>query len=473
MYFGKYAYQPIDKKIEDWQGSELVVLKGICEGEYVDYKESTIDKKKIARHLAAFANQHGGWLFFGIKEDGKERRAESFPGINKNEVPKLLSQISEISAQAIQPYLRFEEKVINGPVPEIGLIEENAIVIIGIPRGLTPPHIVKGIVYLRLHDKSEPVKDYFAIRDLWTLRENSRKKLEDFTSNFPGPALSHVQTPQHLRSRSSWAHIFLITDPSFKNCFNLKFEEFVNIMNEDQVFRFDNFFSTRNGFISRHKMNNNPKRLLPNLRWWTHGNVRLSLPINIYNYNFDKNGIATHAFQYKFFRDFLEIASEFGFKEIEIADFSYFWKVTIGVINKYLALNQKIANANTIYARIILTEMAGISPFFDNKKCIDNSKRFGVPVVEDNEIFVPETVDFFQLISFQKMIDLCQKYSDGLHFELSEETENFNLQSIPISLVIMMNIANSVGLVHEPEDIVGWFIRKISQTGSQIPDDGE
>ena len=45
----------------------------------------------LAKHLTAFANQMGGWLFFGVKENIENMTAESFPGIDENDVSNLLT----------------------------------------------------------------------------------------------------------------------------------------------------------------------------------------------------------------------------------------------------------------------------------------------------------------------------------------------------------------------------------------------
>lgn len=455
MYFNDYAFRPIEKPLEDWQGSDLWILKEISEGEFIDYKGSSIENKKIAKHLAAFANQHGGWLFFGVKEGENERKAESFPGIDKEEVVDLLKRISEVSAQRIQPFLRFEDKVFNGPIPEIGLEEHKAIVAIGIPRGLTPPYIVNGVIYRRLHDKSEPVKetDYSTIKDLWNLRESSRKKLEDFTSHYPTPELAFKESLPLSRTRSSWLHLFLISDFIFKNYLDLRFEDFVETMENENGFKFDNFFSAKDGFICRQKTTNNPKRLLPSFRWWKNGNARISIPINVYPVETVDDTKLKRLNNYQFLKEFIGIAKDTGFIEIEIADFSYLWIALISIINKYLILNKRAGNRGKPYARIILTEMAGVSPFIDEEECLNNSKAFGIPVIEDNKILIPETVDFESLINFQPFLNSL-KESGQLHSELLEEAKESDYRCVPISLVILFRIATSVGLVN---DLEGFF----------------
>ena len=76
-----YAFNPFGKAIDDVQEKDLIVLRDVAEGWYVDYKQEGIKTDDLAKHLSAFSNQYGGFLFIGIREaeDGS-RKAGTFVG---------------------------------------------------------------------------------------------------------------------------------------------------------------------------------------------------------------------------------------------------------------------------------------------------------------------------------------------------------------------------------------------------------
>lgn len=392
----KYAFTPINSDLEMWSGTQLEILRDTGEGLYIEYKQDILQGPDIAKQLTAFANESGGWLFFGIEEKGLERKAGKFPGINNKNIPPLINRVRDVATQTIQPPVDFESKVIEGPVPEIQLEKDFSILIIGIPQGLNTPYIYAGKIYRRIADKSEPKTetDYNIIHRLWQRREKSRKDLENFTSNLP--SLSEKQKD------NTWIHIYLITDLFLDEFYSLKFSDFVKIMKPEVKLkhgsiRMDNFFSTKDGFMCRQVLENNPFYFLLSFRWWHNGNARISIPVNIY----DINSNSSHTISYNFFKEFITLAKAQGFSDIRIGDFSYFLGVVVNLCNQYLEINKLILNEKPIQGRIIISNSLRISPFIDNKKLIDNSYNYGIPVVEDNDIYIPHKVDFNNLINFE------------------------------------------------------------------------
>jgi predicted HTH transcriptional regulator len=106
-----YNFNPFNKNIDEITGEDLIVLKDISEGWYVDYKENIINIKKTAKHMSAFANQFGGWLFFGIKES-ETRTAGHYLGINKDKVCELLISIREAVSAHSSPEIYYTENII-------------------------------------------------------------------------------------------------------------------------------------------------------------------------------------------------------------------------------------------------------------------------------------------------------------------------------------------------------------------------
>ena len=66
-----HRYRPFEKELFELSGDDLAGLRHVHEGWYVEYKSESIKPRDIAKSLASFANQLGGWLFVGVSEDRK------------------------------------------------------------------------------------------------------------------------------------------------------------------------------------------------------------------------------------------------------------------------------------------------------------------------------------------------------------------------------------------------------------------
>ena len=101
-----YSYYPFSKNLEALEAKDLDALKSVAEGWYVEYKSQPIKQAEFAKHIAAFANQYGGFLFIGVKEaDDHSRCAGSFPGVDDAELPQLSIHIREASYKRSRKYL--------------------------------------------------------------------------------------------------------------------------------------------------------------------------------------------------------------------------------------------------------------------------------------------------------------------------------------------------------------------------------
>ncbi len=54
------TYSPFEKNIIDLEAIDLVTLKDVAEGWYVEYKSETSSATPIAKSISAFANTYGG-----------------------------------------------------------------------------------------------------------------------------------------------------------------------------------------------------------------------------------------------------------------------------------------------------------------------------------------------------------------------------------------------------------------------------
>jgi hypothetical protein len=211
--------------------------------------------------MSAFSNQYGGWLVIGVseKKDGS-RTADEFLGIEKIEVEKNTIALREAASAHVSPEVLYEEKVIEGPIDEIGLAEGKAIVVVGIPRSVSPPHIhSSGRIYRRIADQSKPKEetDRYILDELWNRGEEHRKKNAKLLTEIP-------ELPE-CQSDSSWAYIhFKPSERQLPPNKLLAFDEFVRIVkNSDKSMNgahapMSAAHSALNGYVARQIEHNNP-----------------------------------------------------------------------------------------------------------------------------------------------------------------------------------------------------------------------
>lgn len=114
-------HKPFDGSLKDILPGQLLALKDVREGWHVEYKSALIEPKKLAKSLASFANQYGGWLCLGVQEKAKELVADSFPGIDDREVAVACENIKNASKDLLNPEVFYDYRVFKGPIKEIDL----------------------------------------------------------------------------------------------------------------------------------------------------------------------------------------------------------------------------------------------------------------------------------------------------------------------------------------------------------------
>ena len=150
-------YRPFEKDLSDISPNDLATLKNVREGWYVEYKSKLIEPPKLAKSLSSFANQLGGWIFFGVLEDNKLGVAGSFPGILNSEVPGALESVRNASKDLISPDVFYNSQVFEGPIDSIDLPVHRSIIVIQIPEGADCPYVTNdGRIYRRIDDSSDP-----------------------------------------------------------------------------------------------------------------------------------------------------------------------------------------------------------------------------------------------------------------------------------------------------------------------------
>jgi hypothetical protein len=402
-----YRYNPFTKPLSEFPVEELGVLRNVSEGWFVDYKGQPISARDFGKHLSAFANRFGGWLFVGVAEGpNKSLKAGSFPGIPAADVGGVMAHIRDGVSVHVSPTVYFEYRLIEGPVDTIGLESGKSIIVVAVPEGLNPPYVhSSGRIYRRIADSSEPKAetDRAVLDDMWHKSENLRERLEKFV-------LKPTETEP---TANTFCYIYLMEDLTMSLPeYGLDLAGFREAMRtetpHDMSIPLDNIYSTQDGFIARHYLqNNDPLNELITLRWWRSGNVRLTIPINYVNIT---PWIEEAIFD-DLFNDFRKIMGN-KYKEYRwILNLDQWLLGLLTLTGRYLDLRDKVDSKDRIYGKIVFSNVRLRTPFIGMESYLKNVRQYGIPVVQDNLAIFPlgTELNAFRLLSDPKHGDRIQR----------------------------------------------------------------
>lgn len=381
-----YSYKPFKEELSALKGPELATLKEVSEGWFVDYKVEPPKAKNLAKHLAAFANGHGGWLFIGVQEDARGgMTAGSFPGIPSGSVDSALGQLREASSAHVSPQVFFEQKVIHGPVSEIGLQSDRAVIIVGIPEGTSPPYVhSSGQIYLRVGDQSapKPQTDRGVLDLLWQRGERTRDRLRDFLTNLP-------QLSEAEKTGPARAYVYFLHSPDFSgDLLSLAFCDFAEVMSaggSGQAFSapFDNVFTTTDGYLARQTKGNDPLLAGLSFRWWYDGRAVAHIPISVYE--FGEANLQLDPMQ----KEFLGIIRDHGYQYGRVAELSVFATALAATMDKYLLLLEKAGVTGAFFGKVRLCGTWRLIPFINLRPYLEATKKYGFPVIQEGSMYCP------------------------------------------------------------------------------------
>jgi hypothetical protein len=442
-----YPYNPFQKELTEVVGEDLAVLRHVSEGWYIDYKSQGLEIRELAKHMSAFANQYGGWLLFGISEskDGT-RVAESFPGIAKADVPVLSLRLREAISAHLSPSVLYEEHVIYGPCDAIGLCQNQAILIVGIPQGVDPPHIhSSGRIFRRLADQSFPKAetDRHTLDLLWERGKAYRSKVSE----------RFRRTPElrEEQKNSTWAFIFLSPDlrlPSPEPL--LPFKAFRNLVTSTDTslgisMPLQEVRSADFGFLGRQVEGNNPQFGTVALRWWHGGIARLDIPINTWSVEeFRQRPRA-----YRNTGAFLTELVNQGHQDAQICDFSLLIYIAVALTNMHRNIQKAAGDDRRVYAACELRNLFYKTPFFNSSRYVERCRTDRVPIITERTIVCPERP------FFDNMFEVSDK-----HLTEQAEESGSSITDVGKPFIRMAGllhwILNTVGIVSDVDEMIGY-----------------
>ncbi|MBF4554844.1 ATP-binding protein [Pseudomonas sp. p50] len=373
-------YTPFDKSFSHLQTDDLVALKEVNEGWYVEYKQAIPKSQSIAKSVSAFANSYGGWLFYGIKEESKENSvAGEFLGIDSTEVDTVLQRIRQAVANLINPSCHFESKVFYGPCAQLNIEAGRAIICIAIPQSAEAPHIhSSGYIYRRIADGSEPIPetDRHMVDRLYQRSKdtiNSYKKWHDEDPEFSD---TEINTP-FLR---------IMIKP---NLWHLPRSDFrIDIENAREILGaktgrticlpFDTIYSRAGGLTARQCENNDPSN--HGMTWNVNPDLTgdIIIPLSWSKGSLDQ--IEARLFGYEYSGIFIDALKKANIQEPHIVDLNYVYNVLMGIVEAQRALQKLAGWPLEFHLKIKLLNVWRTIPFLDIEYIINYIRRHGIPM---------------------------------------------------------------------------------------------
>lgn len=415
------SFNPFGKKLSEVIVSDLAVLKDVSEGWSVEYKRQGIKIKDIAKQISAFANQHGGYLFFGIEESqDSNKKAEAFPGIDISDAEKLSTSIREATTTHVSPEVYYDEKILIGPCDDIGLVKGKAIIVIDIPVSFNPPHIhSSGKIYMRHADQSTPkaLTDRYEYDRLVDRQRDSRDQISEFFNNIPELPIQQKNAP--------FVYVFLTPNPYVPlSDKDLSFEQFCSCVKEfpegfGDTVPMQMVHPVKGGFYAKQTEGNDPAHSTSAIRYWHDRTVRFDIPIRYGTLKdlFDPS----NGNKYRHTAPFVEEYYNQGFNDIIICDYSHVTLMMMSMCNMYLHMVEALGDKAPFLCTFTIKNVFNTVPYLDTEKYAEHCSAYGIPVTNDNIIKHKEKPYFDNMLK----IDNWHSYGDKIdplcrHYPMAE-----------------------------------------------------
>jgi|GEM_PF-2113924 hypothetical protein len=424
-------FNPFHKPLNNVETKDLLCLAEVYECWYVDYKKEKIKIKEIAKHLCAFANRFGGYIFFGIKQSS-DKKAGEFCGISNKDIEQLMVDIREASREHLSPHVIYNTYVFQGPCVDIKLPENNSIVLIHIEKSNNQPHIhSSGRIYIRTDDQSKELTDRHELDSLLTRTEENRTSFSEFVNRIP-------EVPSEQKA-VSWLFVHVVMESEAgedRDGRRLLFKDFLDCTKtvpEDfgPYILMDSVNAAWRGYHARHIHVNKPTGATAAMRWWHNGDIRFEIPINTYSIR-DFNATEN----YKHSKSFVDELSRQNYQDPLICDFSYVPRSLISLFNMYIHMLNKICSPRNLYATFRITNLHYKIPFMDSGEYVRRCNEYGFPIIQDNEIAYVKKPYYDNMIKL-KFDDIKDK-----------DTTPFLFAASMASIILF-----GVGLVTKPEEV--------------------
>lgn len=384
-------FDPFNKRLSDIAAPDLLPLRNVGEGWYIEYKSEMVSAASIAKSVSAFANHFGGWLFYGVAEPTTPNGDVTFPGIPSDQVTKALQRIRDAVAGHVSPLPHFGVQVVPGPCDSLGLAADRAIIVVLVEQGANPPFIHStGRIYRRVADASDPKpeNDRFVLDQLWERGRSARTKLTTFLER--RPELAEGESNRPLLT------LFLISDPlgDRGHRLNLNFDSFADIMSSapgGSGIVFDNLFPTTDGYIARHVADNDPYYMV--LTWEHRYDATSVLTMPIRSVSVDADEAVDPFWLYDQWDTFKALCESGRLGSARIIDANLLLTMIILALQRQHQLLIASGVQPHFHCKAALDGMWRCIPFLDMPSYMDHARTYGLPLIQESSCFAPPTTD--------------------------------------------------------------------------------
>ena len=382
-------YSPFDIEIEDLKSSDLISLKHVHEGWYVEYKSKMVNASAVAKAVSAFANTYGGWIFFGISEASKDDNvAGKFIGMPIGDKDAIRQKVRSALAANTQPTPYYDLKFIDGPDEELELETDRCILILHVPKSVQAPHVHKdGRIYKRVSDSSEPKPetDPHLLSQIWQRREKADRIISKWIDDNPEFSKSECNGPylRVLLTPDDWGHSKYFLPASMKDVraiFNGSTEEWYNTP-------LDTTHRTSTGFLGRQTSGNDGHSYGLTFQIDRYLNCEFVLPFRWHDLPLHK--LQKYLQEYLYADDFIQIMRDSRDGSVKVMDLNYLFPALISMVSKYRAFMKLTGKDVPYFAKIILLNGWRYVPFLDDKDFMRQMRDHGVPMVMTEEVVLP------------------------------------------------------------------------------------
>lgn len=402
------SYSPFEKALSQVSPDDLVVLRTVKEGWYVEYKRSLPNARAIAKSVSAFANTYGGWLFIGVEELSKEEPvAGAFPGVAQADVDAALQCVRQAIAGHLSAAPWIETAVFSGPVQEIGLEAGFSVICIRVPWSVNAPHVhSSGQIYRRVADGSEPrpETDRHLLDQLWRRGDELKESYKEWVERDPEFSKSEENTPyvRLLLVPDLWGEREIRLNNSLRQMRVL----FARPPDETRVmpiFPFDTVHQTSTGFVARQARNNDPTGLTATWRLWYDVASEVLLPLPLYEGS--PRQIQGNLTEYEHAEEFCNLLTASGCKSAKIVDLNFLFQVVCGAIEMYETLLAEAGWTEGYYFKARVLNAWRAIPFLDTEFFVKDCATGGIPLCLWSIVTAPDGTSpdtFKEVISDQE-----------------------------------------------------------------------
>lgn len=354
------------------------------EGWFVEYKREPCASKDYAKEAGAFANSQGGWIFVGLGEDPQTRLPTAGPGVVKSDAARLRDAARDAIMQNLSPAPTIELKVVDGPMPSLGIAEDRSILVIRVAQGVETPHVhSSGRIYIRRADAAHVVEDRAELDALHARRAQARDVAdEELELGFDTHWVDAISAP--------WVHVALIPHPANTSKQRaLVFDQFKQAVNasDGRTLHLPDVYPSALGYVARnHSHQEIPHGAATTLEYASSGAFYITMPLSVGETSgpelasFMEGGLGLR---------FVELLHRRRFERVGVIDGTSLATCMVGFGEYIERILAQTGAAGTYIGRIRVYNVFRRVPFFESEAYVSWCEKNAIPVVLRNEFRIP------------------------------------------------------------------------------------